>query len=321
MISLWMDAFKGNGQGCKVKCWIPLISSSAGDTPSDIEMRKKFLEEMVRRMDEMTAWERLQLLFKLDDYGNLHPELFAVKDGFFVGALVGAVGGGFKYANEAYTKFLRTHNAEMFQSFQQANRKMQDTVLLAFAKGAVTWGSKIGIFSALFFTFSTIITVVRNKAGFMEFPIAGAATGALFNLSQGLLAAYSGSIVGMILGCVPGVVNLSQAYVTNISIQEKRMWAYNNFIKETRDKMDAFEGGRTQRDIWSKLETAHDHALKTARARMEQEATMLSRKAQLEDESPSTDPVEKSEGQTEKKKSSMDVAVEQAKALRLKTER
>lgn len=80
------------------------------------------------------------------EYGTISPEASFVNMFGFVGAMLGGINGGLLYSRLSNLTFRESNEATVFESRGVAQRKMQDTMTLSFARGAVRFGVRYGIF-------------------------------------------------------------------------------------------------------------------------------------------------------------------------------
>ncbi|CAG5035896.1 unnamed protein product [Parnassius apollo] len=87
----------------------------------------------------------------------------------------------------------------------QAKKQLQDYVTIAFAKGAVQWGWRLGIFTGTFILITTTVSVYRGDTSLVEYIFAGAITGAIYKANLGLAAMIVGAGVGATLSTLGGL--------------------------------------------------------------------------------------------------------------------
>ncbi|CAK1553515.1 unnamed protein product [Leptosia nina] len=181
-----------------------------------------------------TGWNRVQCMFKTNDYHELSIELHNVLQTSLMGVFFGVCYGGFTKSRDAYIYFIENNQATSFKSNFDAKRKLQDYVTIAFARGAYRWGWKLGIFSGIYSLIATTISVYRDKNSVLEYIAAGAITGSLYKANLGLAASIVGAGLGAALGVVGGLLIVGMLKVSGVSMDDIRRSLYS--IKESREK-------------------------------------------------------------------------------------
>lgn len=80
----------------------------------------------------------------------------------FVGAMIGGINGGLLYSRLSNLTFRETNDATVFESRGVAHRKMLDTMTLSFARGAVRFGIRYGIFCFGLSYVLILITIIHT---------------------------------------------------------------------------------------------------------------------------------------------------------------
>ncbi|KAI8428542.1 hypothetical protein MSG28_007310 [Choristoneura fumiferana] len=99
-----------------------------------------------------TGRDRLKKMFYRNEYDEVSPELRTVVQSGLCGVFFGACMGGFAKSRDAYLYFIENNQATIFQTTMEAKKKLQDYVMIGFAKGAYHWGWRLGIFTGTFRT-------------------------------------------------------------------------------------------------------------------------------------------------------------------------
>ncbi|GFG34337.1 hypothetical protein Cfor_08958 [Coptotermes formosanus] len=176
-----------------------------------------------RNVDNETGWERLYLMYSLDEFGNVSPELNAACQAGFTGMFVGACYGGIVNSKIAYTDFMERNDATVFKSHLEAKKKLQDQVTIAFGKGAFRWGWRLGLFTGSYVLLTTSVSVYRGYSSILEYVAAGCITGALYKFNMGLAGMAVGGGLGGVLGGIAGLVSLTILKLSGMSMEE---WGY-----------------------------------------------------------------------------------------------
>ncbi|XP_049866132.1 RPII140-upstream gene protein [Pectinophora gossypiella] len=181
-----------------------------------------------------TGWERVKMMYARNEHDEFSVELHTVIQSAMSGAFLGAGFGGFVRSRNAYVYFIENNQATIFKSTMQAKKKLQDYVTVAFAKGAVQWGWRLGFFTGLFSTLATTISVYRGDTSLIEYVAAGTITGALYKVNLGLAATMVGAGLGCVLSTVAGMAILGILKLTGVSMDDIRRALHK--IKEAREE-------------------------------------------------------------------------------------
>lgn len=98
----------------------------------------------------------------------------------FMGLLVGIIYGGFLGSKKAYMDFMERNQATAFESHLAAKKKLQETVVLNFARTGWKLGWRLGVFALMYMGTSTVISVYRNKFSISDYVAGGVLTGAVY---------------------------------------------------------------------------------------------------------------------------------------------
>ncbi|KAJ8732614.1 hypothetical protein PYW07_015213 [Mythimna separata] len=186
-----------------------------------------------RITEPQTGWERVKLMFTGNEHAEVSEELNTVLQSSLCGAFVGACMGGFVSSRVAYMNFIENNQATIFKSTNEAKKKLQDYVTIAFAKGAYKWGWRLCFFTGIFSLTSTTVSVYRGDTSLIEYISAGALTGALYKIDQGLAAVLVGAGLGTVLSAAAGLAILGLLKLTGISMHDIRRALYK--LKESRE--------------------------------------------------------------------------------------
>ncbi|XP_044742382.1 RPII140-upstream gene protein [Chrysoperla carnea] len=179
-----------------------------------------------RNAENETGWDRLYLMFSLDEFNNFSPELNSTMQAGFMGLFIGACYGGFIRSRVAYLDFMERNQATAFKSHLDAKKQLQDAVTMSFAKGAFQWGWRLGLFTFTYVGFTTAFSVYRGKSGIIEYVGAGALSGTLYKFNGGPRAMLVGGVLGSVLGGTAGILSYGITKLTGMSLEEARYWQY-----------------------------------------------------------------------------------------------
>ncbi|KAK5644505.1 hypothetical protein RI129_005805 [Pyrocoelia pectoralis] len=188
-------------------------------------------------VENETGWERLNYLFRKDEFGRLTPELQSMISVSCTSCLIGMLYGGMTHTRETYIDFIKNNQATTFTSHLEAKKKLQDRMTLSFAKGAFKWGWRLTFFSTTYIIVSTLYSTYRGKNGILEHTLAGTVAGSLYKFKLGPTATVVGGIVGGFLGSGAGIVTSYLLRLTGMTMQEVRYWNYK-WLKVRQDKFD-----------------------------------------------------------------------------------
>ncbi|KAJ8870591.1 hypothetical protein PR048_029614 [Dryococelus australis] len=193
----------------------------------DVSVSSETAKSILKEQDNQpTGWERLYMMFSVDEFGTHSPELHIVYQSGFYGAFLGACIGGFVYSRTAYMNFMQSNEATAFKSHLDAKRKLQDEVTISFSKGAFRWGWRIGLFSSTYMLVTTALSVYRGKSSILEYTVAGGISGALYKINLGPRGMLVGGVLGSLLGLVAGGSSLLLLDLTGTSMENVRFWHY-----------------------------------------------------------------------------------------------
>ncbi|KAJ2947096.1 hypothetical protein O0L34_g16442 [Tuta absoluta] len=179
-----------------------------------------------------SGWERVKRMYTRNEFDETSVELHTVIQSSLMGAFIGACMGGFTMSRQAYIYFIENNQATIFKSTREAQKKLQDYVLIAFAKGAVRWGWRLGTFTGLFSLTATTISVYRGDTSLVEYLAAGTMTGAAYRCHLGLAATIVGAGLGATLSLIAGSAVIGILNVTGFSMADIRAALHK--VKEAR---------------------------------------------------------------------------------------
>ena len=215
----------------------------------DAEVDSKVVEEYYKGNREGYNWRaRLKMMWRIDEWGMPSPELDNVKwttqAGFFGGAAYGA----FHESAKVQRIFLEQNKYTMFQHPREAQRAMQDRVVLATFQGGWRAGWRMGL---LGFTFSSVaqsLTAIRNYVNPLDYAVAGGVMGAVYKVGMGPKGMIGAGVGGAFLGLQGGVLVWGLQKLTGITVAER--WHIDYLKQQEQNKEEATKkvgkDGRTQ---------------------------------------------------------------------------
>ncbi|XP_013141127.1 PREDICTED: RPII140-upstream gene protein [Papilio polytes] len=169
-----------------------------------------------------TGLERVKKMFQRDEFEEVSVELHNVIQATLSGSFIGACFGGFLKSRDAYIKFIERNQATAFTSTMQAKKQLQDHVTIGFAKGAVHWGWRLGLFTGCFSLITTVIAVYRGEPSLVDYIMAGALTGGMYKANLGIAATIVGATLGGALSAIGGLLILNILKISGVSMDEIR---------------------------------------------------------------------------------------------------
>ncbi|XP_014258555.1 RPII140-upstream gene protein isoform X2 [Cimex lectularius] len=174
------------------------------------------------------GWARVKNVFTKDEFGNLSPEMVTILQTAFLSAFFGAFYGGFTHSREAYLRFIERNDATKFVDHFEAKKKLQDTVTMGFAKGAMKWGWRIASFSSIYMTSVTLFSAYRGEMKLLDFVTAGILAGGLYRANHGFRGVMVGSCIGTFLGLFAGSLSVAMLKLSGTNYDDIYAWNYEN---------------------------------------------------------------------------------------------
>jgi len=236
-----------------------------------VEVDPRLVEEYYKGDREGYNWRtRLKMMWRVDEWGLLSPELDNVKwttqFGFFSGAAYGA----FHESAKVQRIFLEQNKYTMFQHPREAQKAMQDRVALAVFQGGWRAGWRMGL---LGFTFSAVaqsLTAIRNYVNPLDYAVAGGVMGAVYKVGMGPKGMIGAGVGGALLGLQGGVLVWGLQKLTGITVAER--WHIDYLKQQEQNQEEASkkveQDARTQvvlkeaeMTTQEKLETAAEESI------------------------------------------------------------
>ena len=149
-----------------------------------------------------TFWGRVKQAFTKNEYGEIRPEIAHIPVVVFCGSLVGMMVGGRYGARIRGASNISSNKLTVYTSSVQAERDYFSAVLLGFFQYGCRWGWRAGLYSGIYSTTLTAMSIGRDKEDALNYIAAGATTGTVYKIFSG----FRGIIVGAVFGagiCVP----------------------------------------------------------------------------------------------------------------------
>ncbi|BFZ08934.1 hypothetical protein BsWGS_11973 [Bradybaena similaris] len=204
------------------------VSTVPGSSVSDTQtsnnsggvegLSQSTLEALARAyIAKETGMDRLRMVFRKDHKGESSPQIMYIK-----AALVPicAISFFYNYVPAYYfakSEFIRQHNATAFRTATEAARKMSDYASLQGIIEGGRFSMKVTWFCASFLLISQALATYKNRTSAWDFTIASGITGGFARLMRGPKGFISGSVIGMALGGVYGVVASGLLHLANMT--------------------------------------------------------------------------------------------------------
>nr|CAD7200377.1 unnamed protein product [Timema douglasi] len=196
-----------------------------------------------------TGWDRLYMMFSLDEFGVSSPELHSVFQSGFLGTTLGVIMGGIYRSRNTYRNFIERNQATVFRDHLEAKKKLQDQVTINFGKGAFYWGWRLGLFTSTYVLITTSISVYRGKSSILEYLAAGCITGSCFKMNMGVKGMVVGGLLGSALGGLAGGLSLAILNITGTSMDDVRYWQYKWKQERVKQEQKTFKTYEERKDF------------------------------------------------------------------------
>ncbi|KAL1115688.1 hypothetical protein AAG570_005978, partial [Ranatra chinensis] len=130
------------------------------------------------------------------EFGSVSPQLNTILQTTFATVFFGGCYGGFIQSREAYLRFFERNQATRFTDQFEAKKKLQDTVTINFAKGAVKWSWRLALFGGFYITFVTVLGAYFGELKVWHFSVSGLLSGAIYRINMGLMGMVAGGTLG-----------------------------------------------------------------------------------------------------------------------------
>ena len=198
-----------------------LFSSLLNSPDFDEPINEHELHDKYVNRDALDWKERLNLMWRRDQYHYFSPELeFCVQAGT-AGCITGLILGAFKESRDVYMKFIASNKQTMFKHPREAQAIMQEQVTYHMMKGGIRWGAKVGAFVFMYVTLCQTAHTIRNWVNPLDHAVSGFATGSLFRVLGGPKAMLGSGILGLGMGLSEGAVTWSLYKISGETISER----------------------------------------------------------------------------------------------------
>lgn len=165
-------------------------------------------------------------MWRRDEYNMLSPELDYCFNASMFATLTGALIGAYKVSRDEFTRFMAVNKHEMFKHPREAQKSLQDRVVIGMFKGAYRFGWRICLLTSAFTCISTSLTVVRNCVNPLDHAVSGAAIGGMYRLWGGPRGIIVGGLLGGSLGLTSGCATWALQYLTGETVEQRWLREY-----------------------------------------------------------------------------------------------
>jgi len=169
-----------------------------------------------------SSWRRrLEVMWTPDEYGLFSPELEFVKQGTQMGLLLGLCYGSYGESAKVYRIFLEQNKYTMFQHPREAQRALQDRIVLAMIQGGWRAGWRMGVLAFTFTAVCQSLTVVRQYINPLDFALAGGVMGGVYKLHMGPRGMVGAGLAGSLLGLQSGFMIAGLQLLSGQTVEER----------------------------------------------------------------------------------------------------
>jgi len=221
--------------------------SSRHDALVDVD--SKVVGEYYKGDREGYNWRtRLKMMWRVDEWGMLSPELDNVKWTTQMGIFGGGLYGAYHESAKVQRIFLEQNKYTMFKHPREAQRAMQDRVALAIIQGGWRAGWRMGVLGFTFTAVAQSLTAIRNYINPLDYAVAGGVMGAVYKVGMGPKGMIGAGVGGALLGLQGGVLVWGIQKLSGITVAERWHMDYLKQQEENREEASkkVEKDGRTQ---------------------------------------------------------------------------
>lgn len=207
--------------------------SSDHDIPA-YNARQEELASFYSDRSETTWRERLNIMWSFDEYGMFSPELSFVKQATELSLFLGGCYGAYHESAKIYRIFLEQNKYTMFQHPREAQRALQERIVLATIQGGWRSGWRMGLLSFTFTSVCQSLVVIRNYINPLDYAVGGAVMGAVYKFNMGPKGMVGAGIAGSLLGFQAGVLTWCVQKFSGETVAEKWSREYE-VLKEAKE--------------------------------------------------------------------------------------
>lgn len=202
-----------------------LFSSSPNyDSVIDTEAIKHGYENR----SNLTVVERLDLMWRRDENGNISPELQECLTTTVFAGISCFLIGGMRHSRKAYDDFMIENKHQMFRHPREAQMAVFERTQLAMFKGGGRLGIRAFIMTSMFMIGINTANVVRNDINPLDHAGVGFITGAIYRVLGGPRAMLGSGFVGSCFGLLEGSLTwvLSRVSGETVEARWRRKFEY-----------------------------------------------------------------------------------------------
>jgi len=189
----------------------------------DYKAKQEKLENYYNDRTDTTWRERLAFMWELDEHGMFGPELRFVKEATEITFLGGLCFGAYHESAKVYRIFLDQNKYTMFQHPREAQRALQERIVLAILQGGWRVGWRMAVLS---FTFTSVVqsmTVIRNYINPLDYALGGGVMGAVYKFHMGPRGMIGAGAGGALFGLQAGIITWCVQKLSGETVAER--WA------------------------------------------------------------------------------------------------
>ena len=219
-----------------------------------------------------TTWrQRLDYMWRRDERGYLSPELQFVWEGTFGSFIIAAMYGSYTESAKIYRIFLEQNKYTMFQHPREAQRALQDRVVLAMMQGGWKMGWRFSLVTATFLSVTQSLTVIRNSINPLDYAAGGLAMGAVYRFNMGPRGMVGAGMAGAIYGLGTGLIVSWIQLVSGESVEDR----WNREFISIEQKKRAKEAAAAKKAITTRKDVRDQDQMEQETRKSERLVTVL----------------------------------------------
>lgn len=196
--------------------------------------REEELAKFYSDRTETTWKQRLNFMWSVDAYGEYSPEVHFVQQATQLSLFGGVCYGAYHESAKVQRIFLEQNKYTMFQHPREAQRAMQERIVLAMIQGGWRSGWRMGVLSLTFTSVCQSMVVIRNYINPLDYALGGAVMGAVYKVNMGPKGMVGAGVAGSLLGFQAGILTWGLQKLSGETVAEKWEREYC-LIKEKND--------------------------------------------------------------------------------------
>lgn len=216
------------------------------------EKRSAEILEGYQNPNALTLQQRLRIMWRVDPFGNVSPELGLISNGTAYAIFAGAFGGFGYTSRKTFDRFVVENKHEMFKDPREAQATLRREMYKHGVNGSIKWALKLGI-CTLFYTASTQhLNVIQNDITIHGHAACGFVLGSLYRIIHGPRQMLVAGIFGVFMGSFEALCQKSLLWTRGHDYQSFMLQRYELMMtrNETVMKLNQ-ENSKTLRDMWT----------------------------------------------------------------------